>query len=196
MISITFARTADLPSVYNLHLQTLGADSAASASSKFRAACSDDDVMHLVAHEEDRVVGSIQLRRASLDGIGCDATQKISFLGPLVTDSYYQGMGLGSKLMAYGLSLLRKEGYIMVFLVGDDVYYSRFGFRSVRPMNIALPENQDGDRLMFKMLGRPYVLPMYARLSPYSISEISPSLSDEGVISSIKEERPWREHVT
>ncbi len=195
MISITFANTADLPSVYNLHLQTLGAGFAESASSKFRESCSDDDVIHLVAREEGRVVGSIQLRRAHLDGIGCDREQKISFLGPLVTASDYQGMGLGSKLMAYGLSLLRKEGYIMVFLVGDNVYYSRFGFRSVRPMNIALPKNQDGDRLMFKMLGRPYVLPVYARLTPYNISEISPSLSDELVISSINEERPWREHA-
>lgn len=193
MISITFAKAADLPAVHRLHLQTLGASFMESASSKLRAACSADDVMHLVASEDGKVVGSIQLRRVRLEGVGCPSEQKVAFLGPLVTDTYYQGMGLGSKLMDYGLSLIQKHGYSKVFLVGDATYYGRFGFVSVRPLNIALPDNQDGDRLKFKMLGRSSVLPVYARLAPYISSEISSLVEDNAVILPHTKEQPWRE---
>lgn len=194
MISISFAQDADLPSVEKLHLQTLGASYLESASSNLRASCPDDHVMHLVAREDDKVVGSIQLRPVALEGVGSPNAQKVAFLGPLVTDTYYQGMGLGSKLMDYGLSLLQKNGYRVVFLVGDAPYYARFGFVGVRPLNIALPDNQDGDRLMHKMLGRPYALPIYARLAPYGGSEMSPLITDNAIISSLHEEQPWREH--
>ena len=194
MISITFAQAADLPSVEKLHLQTLGASYLQSASSKLRASCLDDLVMHLVAREDDKIVGSVQLRRVVLEGVGSLNEQKVAFLGPLVTDTYYQGMGLGSNLMDYGLSLLQKKGYRVVFLVGDTPYYSRFGFVSTRPLNIALPDNQDGNRLMYKMLGRPYALPIYARLAPYIGTEISPVVADNAIISSLQDEQPWREH--
>ncbi len=82
----------------------------------------------------------------------------------------------------------------MVFLVGDSAYDSRFGFRSVRPHNIALADNQAGDRLQVKMLGRPSMLPVYARLMPYEGSEEPElSLGDINISSHIRQE-PWREH--
>jgi predicted N-acetyltransferase YhbS len=196
MISFSFATAADLPSVDRLHLQTLGPSFMESASSKLRASCPADQVMHIVAREEGKVVGSIQLRRIRLECVGCPSDQKISFLGPLVTSKFYQGMGLGSKLMDYGLSLLHKEGYRVVFLVGDATYYSRFGFFSVRPMNIALPDNKDRDRLLCKTLGRPFALPIYARLAPYIGPDIVQCTADNAVISPLKDEQPWREHIT
>ena len=185
MISIDFAKTADLTAVQQLHHQTLGPSFAQSASSKLRLATGDDHLIHLVAREEGGVVGSIQLRRVCLGGIGCDDGQKVAFLGPLVTAAYYQGMGLGSKLIDYGLSLLQREQYHTVFLVGNENYYSRFGFRSVRPHNITLPDGHDGDRLLVIMLGRPSVLPVYARLRPYSEPDALPCDASDVLVNSL-----------
>ena len=193
MITIDFAKTADLPSVQKLHIQSLGASFMESASSQLRAGAMQEDVMHLVARKGDVVVGSIQLRRIQFEGVGSDVEQKIAFLGPLVTDSKYKGQGLGSKLMESGLSLVQGSGFVMVFLVGDDSYYSRFGFRSVRPHNIALADDKDGDRLQVKMLGRPATLPVYARLKPYEQVGQFHEMCEVAAFSKIAQEQAWRE---
>ncbi len=99
MITISFAKAADLPLVDTLHIQCLGPSFLSSASSKLRAGCSQENMVHLVAHDNGKLVGSIQLWQISLEGIGCVADQKIGYLGPLVTEASYQGKGLGSKLM-------------------------------------------------------------------------------------------------
>lgn len=172
MIIIDFAENADLPSIHRLHIQALGASFTDSASSKLRNSCVYDPELHLVAREGSMIVGSIQFRSVELEAVGFGSDQRIAYLGPLVTDKKYYGIGLGSKLMDLGLSLIQKNGFSIVFLVGDVDYYSRFGFRSVKPHNITLPCGRDRDRLLYKMLGRPAMLPVCARIVP-ELSNVS-----------------------
>ena len=79
----------------------------------------------LVAVLGSKIVGNIIFTKCSVDG--CDT--KAALLAPLAVDPAFQGQGIGSALVRDGLQRLRKEGTSMVFVLGDPVYYGRFGFR-------------------------------------------------------------------
>lgn len=55
-----------------------------------------------------------------------------------------QGMGVGRQLIETGLSVLRKRGAELFFVLGDPLYYVRFGFSTghkVRaPYDLPYPE--------------------------------------------------------
>ncbi|MGW4635198.1 GNAT family N-acetyltransferase [Nocardia sp. NPDC004415] len=78
--------------------------------------------LSLVALENDTVVGHILLTRA---GIG---PFPVLALGPLGVDPDRHKTGIGSALMHAALGAADAMDEPVVGLVGDPVYYSRFGF--------------------------------------------------------------------
>ncbi len=73
-------------------------------------------------------------------------------LGPLAVHPDFQGAGLGGRLMRRGLEAARAQGHALVFLVGDEPYYGRFGFRVVPEGRILLPGPFDPARLLYAEL--------------------------------------------
>ncbi len=79
--------------------------------------------------ENDRgeVVGHIFFSPVTLenavDAPGCAA------LAPVSVEPRHQNLGVGSALIRSGLAGCRKLGWRAVFLVGDPLYYRRFGFK-------------------------------------------------------------------
>jgi len=59
-------------------------------------------------------------------------------LGPLAVHPAFQNGGLGGELMRTGLNAAREAGHALVFLVGDEPYYGRYGFTRT-PERIILP---------------------------------------------------------
>lgn len=57
-------------------------------------------------------------------------------LGPIAIDKDHQNQGLGTRLIEYTLNLAKDYPY--VFVVGDENYYSRFGFKPASKYNIYL----------------------------------------------------------
>ncbi len=51
-------------------------------------------------------------------------------LGPVSIDKRYQNQGYGTKLIEYTLKLIDDKDMPFVFVIGDENYYSRFGFES------------------------------------------------------------------
>jgi predicted N-acetyltransferase YhbS len=43
-------------------------------------------------------------------------------------DARYQGRGIGCEMMTHALNIAKVLGHASVLLVGDEPYYSRFGF--------------------------------------------------------------------
>jgi len=81
----------------------------------------------LVAESGDLVVGHILFTPVEIDcpngplqGMG---------LGPLAVRKRYQRQGVGSALVADGLSRCRDAGELVVVVFGHSEYYPRFGFR-------------------------------------------------------------------
>lgn len=85
-----------------------------------------DLVLSLVALDGERIVGYVAWPRLWIE-TPRDEYKAIA-LAPLAVDPAQQRRGIGSALTREGLTQLRALGESIVFVLGDTVYYRRFGF--------------------------------------------------------------------
>ena len=83
----------------------------------------------LVAEEDDQIVGHILLTKTFV--IASDSKFEALLLAPLSVKLEFRNRGVGSQLVEESFRLAKKMGYRAVFVVGDPVYYGRFGFKSI-----------------------------------------------------------------
>ncbi len=69
--------------------------------------------------------------------------QTALLLGPVVVHPTHQGEGLGGYLIRESLEIASKKGWERVMLVGDEPYYSRFGFTRLEGVEMPPPTNPD-----------------------------------------------------
>jgi predicted N-acetyltransferase YhbS len=69
-------------------------------------------------------------------------------LGPLTVEPPFRGRGVGSALLDRALADARTKGHRLVFLVGDEPYYSRVGFKAVPKGRATMPGPVDYARLL------------------------------------------------
>lgn len=65
----------------------------------------------------------------------------VLLLGPIAVHPTHQGEGLGGWLMQESLARARAAGWARVLLVGDEPYYSRFGFAKLEDIEMPPPTN-------------------------------------------------------
>lgn len=85
-----------------------------------------DLVLSLVALDDERIVGYVAWPRLWIQ-TPRDEYKAIA-LAPLAVDPTQQRRGIGSALTREGLAQLRARGESLAFVLGDSVYYRRFGF--------------------------------------------------------------------
>lgn len=92
--------------------------------------------MAYVIEEDKKIIGNINysIGRIDFENSSNDAV----VLGPLAIDNNCQRQGLGSKLIEHTLKIAEKENIPFVMVIGDENYYSRFGFVSASKYNIYL----------------------------------------------------------
>ena len=96
----------------------------------------------LVAVEGEAIVGT--LRFWHVDAGGAPAL----LLGPLAVAQSHRELGLGGALMRMGLDRAAALGHEAVILVGDEPYYSRFGFARPPMQGLDLPGWYDPARFL------------------------------------------------
>jgi predicted N-acetyltransferase YhbS len=69
-------------------------------------------------------------------------------LGPLTVDPAFENRGIGRALIERALEAARERRHALVFLVGDELYYGRFGFKRVPKAQLAMPGPVDPERLL------------------------------------------------
>jgi predicted N-acetyltransferase YhbS len=69
-------------------------------------------------------------------------------LGPLTVEPAFEGRGIGAALMDRSIAAARANGHRLVLLVGDEPYYSRFGFKRIPPRQIELPGPVNPERFL------------------------------------------------
>lgn len=74
--------------------------------------------------------------------------EKILLLGPIAVDGGLRKTGVGTLLMNEGLARAKTLGWDAVLLVGDEPYYSRFGFRRSLAEGLELPGPVDVNRFL------------------------------------------------
>ena len=84
---------------------------------------SGDQVLSLVASDDNRIVGHVEFFRILVDG------EPVAVgLGPMSVHPDLQKSGIGSGLIQMGLMALEGAGESIVFVLGHPEYYPRFGF--------------------------------------------------------------------
>lgn len=83
-------------------------------------------VLALVAVENDAIVGYIAWPRLLIE-TPRDVRNAVA-LAPLAVAPSHQRKGIGSALTRAGLAQLKESGERLVFVVGDSLFYQRFGF--------------------------------------------------------------------
>jgi predicted N-acetyltransferase YhbS len=94
-----------------------------------------------VVHQ-GRLVGTIRLWHVDAGG------QAALMLGPLAVDPSCRELGIGAELMNHAIAAAKALGHGAVILLGDEPYYSRFGFSPEKMENLSLPGPFERHRLL------------------------------------------------
>lgn len=103
-----------------------------------------------VIEKDGMIIGHINYSRGRI--IYENGCEEAVILGPLAIDRDFQKQGLGSKLIEYTLKLAEESEVPFVFVVGDEGYYSRFGFESASKYNYYLEGTDCNDENPFFMI--------------------------------------------
>lgn len=157
-MNIRQAAVSDFPGIYNLvktAFQTARVSDGKEQDfvTALRARPTYLPALELVAENDaGTLLGHIMLTKTPLV---TDSGQALPALmvAPLCTRLQNRSCGLGARLLHEGLRRAREQGYTCAFLLGDPVYYGRFGFRPVTEYGLR-NETHAEDRFV---LGRPLV---------------------------------------
>ena len=96
----------------------------------------------LVAKDGEALVGTLRFWHVEAGGASA------LLLGPLAVEGSHRKLGLGTALMRMGLDRAASLGHKAVILVGDEPYYSRFGFARAPAQSLDLPGWYDPARFL------------------------------------------------
>ena len=96
-----------------------------------------------VALSGETVVGAIYYSRALLENNG--RTKEVLTFGPLCVDPYWQGCGVGERLLKETLPLAKDLGFPGIVIFGEPDYYPRLGFRTCDRFGITTEDGGNFD---------------------------------------------------
>lgn len=135
-------RPADDEAVERLHARAFGPGRYARTAFRIREQAGNVEGLAFVARVGSLLVAAVQLTPIRI------GEAKAFMLGPLTVDPSFEGKGIGGALLERSARAARALGCPAIILVGDEPYYSRFGYRRVPPGRIRLPGPVDPMRLL------------------------------------------------
>ena len=117
-------RPADAEAVSAVLVAAFGGGAEARLVQRLRA--SGKIFCALVAEEKGRVLGHMVFSRIAVESGGSEIA--VLAMAPLAVMPAFQRLGIGSALVSAGLERCRMERHARVMVLGDPVYYGRFGF--------------------------------------------------------------------
>ncbi len=87
-------------------------------------------------------------RTAAFGGTSPSRGEGVLLLGPLAVDPSMKAAGIGSALMRNAIAEAKRLGHKAVLLVGDPLYYGRFGFSAEKTGSLAMPGPYEKHRLL------------------------------------------------
>lgn len=140
-MTIRTALPADQDKILNLHLEAFGSEEGPAVANLVKELLADAPALSLVSEFSNKVIGHVLFTEASIAG---SEIQGIYLLSPLAIAPSHQKQGIGKELVEYGITMLRELDAVLVLVLGDPKYYSRFGFQTQNkikaPYELAYPE--------------------------------------------------------
>jgi predicted N-acetyltransferase YhbS len=134
--------SVDADAIERLHERAFGPGRFARTAYRIR-----EGAPHLLDLSFTALVGTLLVGSVRLTPVRA-GEQPGLMLGPLTVDPAFENRGIGRGLIEHALAAAREHGHELVFLVGDEPYYGRFGFTRVPIGQLAMPGPVDPQRLL------------------------------------------------
>lgn len=121
VVTVRLERAGDIAAIDDVIVRAFGREDEARLVAQLRR--DGDATISLVATAGDTVIGHVLLSPMS-------APFQALGLAPLSVIPEHQKQGVGTALMNAAVAQAREGGWSAIFVLGDPVYYGRFGFRA------------------------------------------------------------------
>lgn len=118
---VRIALKTDLPAIQELTTRAFGQEDEARIIRELETA--GDVLLQLVAVMDERIVGHVLFY-----SLGVRGKLGAAGLGPMSVEPWVKREGVGTMLVNAGLTMMREAGVPIVFVLGHDWFYPRFGF--------------------------------------------------------------------
>ena len=142
-LDVTPLTQADLPQIEKLDERAFGPGRFTRTAYRLREGVGPVPALSFVARVVKFLVGD-----NIITPITCGGAPAL-LLGPLTVEPAFRSRGIGERLIRQSLDAARAQGHRLVILVGDEPYYSRFGFKRVPMGRILLPGPVDPARVLY-----------------------------------------------
>jgi len=132
----------DAQAIERLHERTFGPGRFVLSSYRLR-----EQVDHLLDLSFTARIGTLMVGSVRQLPILVGETRAL-LLGPLTVEPPFRDRGIGRALLDRALNEAKGKGHRLVFLVGDEPYYSRIGFKRVPKGVVTMPGPVNADRLL------------------------------------------------
>ena len=132
-LQIRTEQPIDSEAIERLHERAFGPGRFARTASRLREGASHLLDLSFTALVGTLLVGSVRMTPVMAGGVPA------LMLGPLTVEPAFESRGIGAALMRRALDAAKAKGHTLVLLVGDEPYYSRFGFKRIPPQQLQLP---------------------------------------------------------
>jgi predicted N-acetyltransferase YhbS len=132
----------DAQAIERLHERTFGPGRFARTAFRLRERRGHLRELSFTARIGTLMVGSVQQTPVRIGRV------KALLLGPLTVEPPFRSRGIGKALIGRALAEAKARGQRLVFLVGDEPYYGKHGFRPVPRGQITMPGPVDPARLL------------------------------------------------
>src|SRR5271167_3881307 len=117
----------DAVAIERLHERTFGPGRFAKTAYRLREQVAHRAELSFTARIGTLLVGSVRLSPIRI------GETKALLLGPLTVEPAFRERGVGHALIERALKEGKASGHKLVFLVGDEPYYGKAGFKAVPP---------------------------------------------------------------
>jgi predicted N-acetyltransferase YhbS len=132
----------DAQAIERLHQRTFGPGRFVLSAYRLREHVDHLPELSFTARIGTLLVGSV--RQLPI----CVGDTPALLLGPLTVEPPFRKRGVGGALLDRALKEAKAKGHRLVFLVGDEAYYGRLGFKIVPKGRAAMPGPVDYNRLL------------------------------------------------
>lgn len=104
-----------------------------------------------VIEKDGEIIGHINYSTGTISYENGETDDAV-VLGPIAIDEKYQNNGYGSDLIEFTLKIANDNDIPFIFVVGDENYYSRFGFETASKYNLYLDGTDTDEECPFFMI--------------------------------------------
>jgi putative acetyltransferase len=131
-VTVRAETNEDHPAIKKIHNEAFGQENEGVLVERLRENPDFVPELSLVAELDGRVVGHVLFFPTKIGGKDCRALA----LAPIGVLPKLQNKGIGGGLIVQGLAIAREMGFRSVNVLGDNNYYSRFGFQPSTKWNV------------------------------------------------------------